>query len=221
MLVRRDDSSTAYWYSVVVDDISQPPEGLGSRDRILWAAAKLLGEGPGVASSVRRVAARAGLSTGSLRHHFPTQRALMDAVLPLVFDLALSEKNIDDATIPAGDRLVAALQRLLAPQGADSQPREGWLLAVDRYIRPEVTNAVREEYLAIDRVQHRRIEYYLSVLREEGSLADGDDTRRARFLMAVVNGLSIAQVFPADDSRLQSEIDVLRTAVDYVLGVQA
>ena len=200
------------------DKMSEIPAGLNSRDRILWAAATLLGEGPGAAMSVRAVAARAEVSTGSLRHHFPTQRALMDAVLPMVYDLVYSSESIHDSTIPARDRLVAALQNILAPQTSDSNPREDWLLAVDRYMRSEPTEAVRQEYLAIDSELHRRVDFCLTVLRDEGSLPEGDNARRARFLLTVVNGLSIGQALPADDSRLQTEIDVLYTAVDYVLG---
>ena len=201
--------------------MNEIPAGLGSRDRILWAAATMLGEGEGAVMSVRAVAARAEVSTGSLRHHFPTQRALMDAVLPMVYDLVYSHESIRDSTIPARDRLVAALQQILAPQIADTHPREDWLQAVDRYMRSEPTEAVRQEYLAVERELHRRVEFCLTVLRDEGALADGDNARRARFLIAVVNGLSIGQALPAEDSRLQTEIEVLYTAVDYVLESRA
>jgi len=197
--------------------MNEIPTGLNSRDRILWAAATMLGEGPGAAMSVRGVAARAEVSTGSLRHHFPTQRALMDAVLPMVYDLAYSDESIHDTTIPPRDRLVAVLQQLLAPKTVDSHPREDWLLAVDRYMKSEPSEDVRQEYLAIERELHRRVEFCLSVLRDEGALVAGDNSRRARFLIAVINGLSIAQALPAEDSRLQTEIEVLYTAVDYVL----
>ncbi|MDA3650065.1 TetR/AcrR family transcriptional regulator [Saccharopolyspora indica] len=195
----------------------QPPEGLSSRERILWAAAKMLGEKPGAALSVRAVAARADVSTGSLRHHFPTQRALMDAVLAVVYDMVLPQESIHDSSIPAADRLIACLQRLLAPEGAKTSPREAWILAFDRYIRPEPTPEVREEALALEREMLRRIEYCLSVLQNEGAIEAGDNTRRAKFLMTVVSGLSIAQALPAESSRLQDEHDALRTAVDSIV----
>lgn len=43
----------------------------GTRDKILIAAATMLGENPTARLSVRAVAARAQVSTGSLRHFFP------------------------------------------------------------------------------------------------------------------------------------------------------
>lgn len=194
-----------------------PPEGLGSRDRILWAAATMLGEGPGAILSVRNIAARAGVSPGSLRHHFPTQRALMDTVLPLVYDMVLPEDSVHDSSLPARDRLVARLRRLLAPAGDDADPRESWRLAFERYVDAEPTEAVREEYLALEREMARRVESCLAVLQNEGALPEGDTQRRVRFLMTVVNGLSIAQALPADASLPRTQTEVLNAAADAVL----
>lgn len=193
----------------------QPPEGIGSRDRILWAAATMLGDEPGAAMSVREVAKRAGVSTGSLQHHFPTKRALMDEVMELVYDIVLPEDSMHDTSLPARDRLVSCLQRLLAPVGAD--PREAWRETFKRYIATAPSEAARAEYLAIERELRRRIEYCLNVVQDEGSLAPGDNARRARILFTLVNGLSIAQALPADDTRLSAEIDMLYAAVDWVL----
>jgi AcrR family transcriptional regulator len=197
---------------------ARPPAGLSSRDKILWAAATMLGEERATAPSVRAVAARAGVSTGSVQHHFPTQRELMDEVLVLVYDTMLPDDSVHDSSIPARDRLVASLQRLLALTVEGLDPRDAWDQAFDRYVRRAPTEAAREEYLASERELRRRIEYCLTVLQDEGSLAPGDNSRRARFLYTVVSGLSVAQAFPAETSLLQVELDVLRTAADYVLN---
>lgn len=196
----------------------QPPAGLGSRDKILWAAASMLGEQPAGVPSVRAVAARAGVSPGAVQHHFPTQRQLMDEVLVLIYDTLIPEDSIHDSSLPARDRLVATLQHLLAPNEADTDPRDAWGQVFDRYVRSAPTDAVRDEYLAIERQVCRRIEYCLTVLQEEGSLTPGDNSRRARFLYTVVSGLSIAQALPAESTRLTTEIEVLRASADYVLG---
>jgi len=197
-----------------------PPAGLSSRDKILWAAATMLGGKSATTPSVRAVAARAGVSTGSVQHHFPTQRELMDEVLILVYDTMLPDDSLHDSSIPARERLVASLQRLLALEVRDLGSRGVWIQAFDRYVRSEPTEAAREEYLARERELRRRIEYSLAVLQGEGALAPGDNERRARFLNTVASGLSIAQVFPAVSSLLATELEVLRTAVDYVLNEQ-
>lgn len=199
---------------------ARPPEGLSSRDKILWAAATMLGEEPATTPSVRAVAARAGVSTGSVQHHFPTQRELMDEVLVLIYDLVLPDDSVHDSSIPARDRLVGSLQRLLSLTVEGLDPRDAWGQAFDRYVRPAPTDAAREEYLASERELRRRIEYCLTVLQGEGALAPGDNSRRARFLHTVVSGLSIAQAFPAETSPLATELEVLRAAADYVLNEQ-
>jgi hypothetical protein len=73
-------------------------------------------------------------------------------------------------------------------------------------------------YLAIEREARRRVEYWLTVLRNEGALADGDNSRRAGFLVTVLNGLSIARALPSDESILTTETETLHAAVDHVLG---
>ena len=60
--------------------MSVGPDEPGTRDKILIAAATMLGEDPTARLSVRAVATRAQVSTGSLRHFFPTQRDLIDTV---------------------------------------------------------------------------------------------------------------------------------------------
>lgn len=192
----------------------EPPEGIGSRDKILWAAATMLGEQPGTMMSVRAVAARAGVSTGSLQHHFPTKRVLMDEVMALVYDQVLTDDDIHDTSIPARDRLVSSLQRFLASVGED--PRAAWRLTFERYGSGEPE--ANAEYIAIERELRRRIEYCLKVVQDEGALPPGDNTRRARLLFTVVNGLSIAQALPAEDSRLAAETEVLHAIVDSVLA---
>ena len=70
--------------------MTQDHRHTGSRERVLAAAAAMLAEDVTATLSVRAVAARAEVSTGSLRFHFPTQRALQDAVLARSAQYAMS-----------------------------------------------------------------------------------------------------------------------------------
>lgn len=177
----------------------------------------MLSEGAGAALSVRAVAERAGVSTGSLRHHFPTQRALMDAMLKVIFDLVLPEAGFRDTAIPPRDRLLGCVQGLLVPPDSTRGAREAWLTVHERYIASEPTQAMRAEYQAMQREVVRRVEGCLNVLVEEGALPAGDTTRRARFLLTLANGVSIEQVMPSEDAHIATELDMLRTGVDLVL----
>ncbi|MEU0794160.1 TetR/AcrR family transcriptional regulator [Amycolatopsis sp. NPDC005961] len=189
-----------------------------SRDKVLQAAMAMFGEDLGARLSVRAVAARAGVSTGSLRYHFPTQRALQDAVLAGIYDVVAPDDRIHDRSAPARDRLIDCLRQVLALAGVGAQARAGWSEIFKTYIEPEPTDESRAAYLAIEREAHRRVEYWLTVLRDEGALADGDNGRRARFLVTVLNGLSIARALPSEESLLATETETLHAAVDHVLN---
>jgi AcrR family transcriptional regulator len=168
--------------------------------------------------SVRAVAARAGVSTGSLRFHFPTQRALQDTVFATIYDQVFSDDPIHDRSRPARDRLVDCLRQVLAPASVGEKAREAWSKAYQTFIAPDPTEEVRAAYLAMEREGWRRVEYWLTVLADEGALPKEDHARRVRFLLTVLNGLSIERALPAEESILKSETDTLYTAVDCVLN---
>ncbi|MET8995978.1 hypothetical protein [Amycolatopsis sp. NPDC004169] len=107
---------------------------------------------------------------------------------------------------------------MLALAGVGAQARASWSEIFKSYIEPEPTDESRAAYLAIEREGQRRVEYWLTVLRDEGALADGDNGRRARFLMTVLNGLSIARALPSDESILATETETLHAAVDHVFN---
>ncbi|MFF5173279.1 TetR/AcrR family transcriptional regulator [Micromonospora sp. NPDC000089] len=190
----------------------------GSRERILAAAAAMIAEDLTTRLSVRAVAARAGVSTGSLRFHFPTQRALQDAVLARIYDHMVPEDPIHDRSLPARDRLVSCLRQVLAPTGVGEQARAAWGAAYRTFIAPEPTEDVRAAYRAVERQGWRRIEYWLTVLTDEGALPREDHARQVRFLLTVLQGLSIDRALPAEDSILKSETETLYLAADCVLN---
>ncbi|MEV1143388.1 TetR/AcrR family transcriptional regulator [Micromonospora sp. NPDC049799] len=200
--------------------MTQDDRSTGSRERILAAAAAMVAEDVTARLSVRAVAARAGVSTGSLRFHFPTQRALQEAVLARIYEHVFPDDPIRDRSLPARDRLVNCLRQVLAPAGVGKQAREAWGKAYEMFIAPEPTEQVRAAYLAMEREGWRRIEYWLTVLADEGALPREDHARRVRFLLTVLNGLSIERALPAEESILRSETETLYTAVDCVLNAR-
>ncbi|PDP84967.1 TetR family transcriptional regulator [Glycomyces fuscus] len=188
-----------------------------SRERILVAAATMLGEDPTARLSVRAVAARAGVSTGSLRHHFPTQHALQEAVLAGIYETVFPGDPIHDTALPARDRLVACLRQILAPAGTGKEARRVWATLYETYLACEPTEEARQAYLALERQMQHRVEYWLSVLGEEGELPRGDNSRRAKFLLTVVNGLMLERALPGAEDLLASETATLFAAADSVL----
>ncbi|OZC56276.1 TetR family transcriptional regulator [Rhodococcus sp. RS1C4] len=192
-------------------------EVLDTRAKIIIAACEMIGEDQASTLSVRSVAARAGVSMGSLRHHFPTQRALRDAVLETIYDVVTTDDQvIHDETVPARDRLVQCLRLILSPLVGD-KAREAWLNFMASFVEPEPTDRLRASYAAITDEGRRRVEHWLGVLDKEGARADGDLAQQATFLNTVVTGLSLDRAMPIDHSVLHTETATLYFAVDAVL----
>ena len=88
-----------------MDDEQQLP----TRERILAAGAAIIAdEGVTAHLSVRAVAARAGVSTGSLRHHFPTQQQLRDELMRRIYEWLVPADSIEDTSIPPRERLLCS-----------------------------------------------------------------------------------------------------------------
>lgn len=78
---------------------SQAERSTESRERLLAAAILLLRNGGYSAASVKAIAAEAGMSLGSLQHHFPTKAKLMTAVVERLAEKRLAAYQSDDKGI--------------------------------------------------------------------------------------------------------------------------
>ncbi len=150
-------------------DSSEP----GTRSKILIAAATMLGENPTARLSVRAVAARAQVSTGSLRHFFPTQRALVETVVAAMYDLEIPDDPINDRSLSPEDRLLGCMRLLLAHVGVGDQARERWGTLYEAYVATAPSEDEAATFLALDRMGRHRIEQWLTTLVDEGVIPGG------------------------------------------------
>ncbi|PPF78447.1 TetR/AcrR family transcriptional regulator [Pseudoclavibacter sp. Z016] len=196
--------------------MTEVPKEPGTRDKILIAAATMLGENPTARLSVRAVAARAQVSTGSLRHFFPTQRDLIDTVVAGLYDLDIPDDPITDRSMSPADRLMACLRLILAQVGVGDRAREQWGALYDAYVASPPSEDEAATYFALERMGRHRIERWLTTLIEEGAVPAGEVERRARFLATVLSGLMTDRALPAEAVQTEAETDTLRLAVHAV-----
>lgn len=192
---------------------SSEPSQPGTRDKILIAAATMLGENPTARLSVRAVAARAQVSTGSLRHFFPTQRQLIDTVVAAMYDLDLPDDPINDRDRTPTERLIACLQLILAQVGVGDRARAYWAALHEAYVASTPSEDEVATYLALERMGRHYIERWLAMLIEEGAIPAGEVEERARFLATVITGLMTERALPAEGIRVETETETLRLAV--------
>lgn len=196
-----------------MDDETTP----GTRERILIAAATMLGEDPTARLSVRAVAARAQVSTGSLRHFFPTQRQLIDTVIALIHDVELPDDPIENRSVSAEQRLVDCLRLALSVVGVGEPARQRFAALHDAYIAAPVSDDQATTFAALDRLDRHRLERWLRVLADEGAMPSGSIETAARFLSTVLTGLLTERALPTDAARLATETQTLHRAVRAVL----
>lgn len=190
----------------------------GTRSKILIAAATMLGENPTARLSVRGVAARAQVSTGSLRHFFPTQRELIETVVAGMYDLEIPDDPIDDRSLTPEERLTACLQLLLSHVGVGERARQQWGALYEAYVATPPSEDEAATYLALERMGRHRIEQWLTTLVDEGAIAAGGIKERARFLATVTSGIATERALPSETVRVDAEKETLRLAVHAVMS---
>lgn len=201
-------------------DIDTKVKEPSTRDKILIAAAMMLGENPTARLSVRAVAARAQVSTGSLRHFFPTQRDLIETVVAGLYDIDIPDDPIGNHALTPEERLIACLQLLLAQVGVGASARKQWGALYEAYVASDPTDDEAATYLALERMGHHRIEQWLTTLINEGAIPAGETEPRARFLATVITGLMTERALPSDTVQAETEADTLRLAVRTVTSAR-
>lgn len=189
------------------------PKKPGTRDKILIAAATMLGENPTARLSVRAVATRAQVSTGSLRHFFPTQRDLIDTVVAGLYDLEIPDDPINDHTLTPTERLIACLRMMLAQVGVGDRARAQWGALYEAYVASTPADDEAATYFALERMGRHRIEQWLATLIGEGLIPAGKIEPRARFLATVLNGIVTERALPSEAARVDTETATLHLAV--------
>lgn len=191
---------------------------MNTRDRIIAAATAMMQEGA-PRLSVRAVAARADVGASTLRHHFPTQRDLINAAITATYDAAMPDERIRDTSIPPRERLRECIWRLLEPFATPADAREVWNNLLLTFATAETDPNTRAGYEVLVTQAERRVGAWLAILEDEGVLTPGDNARRSDFLLTMVDGLSIARALPPSDTRLEDEAAALGFAVDAVFDV--
>lgn len=198
-----------------MDEASKEP---GTRAKILIAAATMLGENPTARLSVRAVAARAQVSTGSLRHFFPTQRELIETVVAAMYDLEIPDDPINDHSLTAEERLIGCLQLILREVGVGERARKQWGALYEAYVATAPSEDETATYLALDRMGRHRISQWLTTLIDEGATPGGRVEERARFLATMLAGLMTERALPSDAVGVDAEMASLRLAVHAVMS---
>lgn len=139
------------------------------------------------ATSMRRIAAAAGCTTGTLTHYFPNRQAIMVAILRYVHESAATRmKTCDDKSATPRDRLMAILREAL-PISQDSY-RE-WRVWLAFWGAGNMNKALVTEHQARYQEWHRLLENVVTLVMSKQ--AGGNPKMVALHLITLVDGFGI------------------------------
>ena len=195
------------------------------REQILDAAGALVAEGGFAAASVRAVASRAGIGASTMRYWFPTQEALSAAVAQRMLSSQLDDARIDDASVPAAERLVECLDQFLpTAEGPEVGPRgpvtqaETWFALVASAVGPAVTPIGQALYAGMLDTSRARVEGWLQRLAHEGALSTAEVPVAVLALLTRIDGLVLGLVLPGSTLDLATARAILARDVEHLLA---
>ena len=182
------------------------------RERILSGAAGLLAEFGMERLSVRAVADAAGIGMGTLRHYFPNQKSLHQALIAKLVDNETEDFEIRDHRLSAADRLERCVMQFVPTSEESARLLDVWFGMYRVGLDPAGAPFARE-FLETSTVRSRdRIRAWLDILAKEGQLDPAEIRTRALELSAVIAGVCLEMVTPGSKMTLDDVTDIVRRA---------
>ncbi|MGH3022430.1 MAG: TetR/AcrR family transcriptional regulator [Gaiellaceae bacterium] len=190
-----------------------PPIDTDSRRRELGEALWRVVLRDGIeAASVRKVAAEAGLSAGSLRHVFPSQAELLVFAMQLVIDEVTRRVEAVDASGELRDVVERLLQSLLVLDLETRAVFDVWLAFVVRARVDPGLRPLRDETHAQVRGLCRRA---VETLQAGGrARADLDVSQETERLHALVDGLAMHATLDPELTTPARQVEILARHLD-------
>ena len=187
------------------------------RERILSAAAALLAKAGMERLSVRSVADAAGIGMGTLRHYFPNQKSLHDALILRLVDDETNDFRIHDTQVPPRERLEACVLQFLPAADESAHLLDVWFGMYRVGLDPQGAPFARQ-FLEVSTTRSReRLREWLGVLAAEGHLDRSAIDRLVLHLSALISGACLEMVTPGAEMTLTDAQSVLRNAVRMIV----
>ncbi|WP_342373570.1 TetR/AcrR family transcriptional regulator [Propioniciclava soli] len=182
------------------------------RERILSAAAGLLAESGMERLSVRAVADAAGIGMGTLRHYFPNQKSLHQALIAKLVDYETEDFEIHNHRLSAADGLERCMLQFVPTSEESAHLLDVWF-GMYRVGLDPAGAPFAHEFLETSTVRSReRIREWLEALAKEGHLDPSEIRTRALELSALIAGVCLELVTPGSEMTLNDANSIVRRA---------
>ncbi|WP_185993948.1 TetR/AcrR family transcriptional regulator [Streptomyces sp. NBC_01525] len=191
---------------------------MARRDEIIEAALRLAkAEGIG-ALSVRAVANAAGIGPTTLRHYFPSQAELRQAVAVACVSGSLDDLAIADDTRDPVRRLHECLLQFLPSSEQQEAALDGWFELYRLALGPEPLPAVRELLESGHRSSAQVLQRWLGTLADQGHVVPDEVDTHATRALALIDGIHLNLLIGPEPFDLQAAREALRWFAERVIA---
>lgn len=189
-------------------------------EEILAAAAQIVSEHDWEAVSVRAVAARAGIGASTLRHYFPTQRDLYDALVGRLLRSRLDDLRIRDTSVPARTRLTECVGQFLPADDGGRTEIEALVATYATAVGPTATEQGARLLEVMGQQARAQTEGWIVALLDEGAMSVRiEPSRLTTILLSLVDGLCLEMVTPGTQLSPAGAHSLLAEVVDQLVDL--
>ena len=192
---------------------------MSRRDDIISAAIRLAEQSPpGQASlSVRAVAKEAGIGASTLRHYFPTQSDLHEAIARGSMDVAVKDFSIADSSLDPAERLFECCAQFLPTHEHRDMQLELWFTMHLSALGPDRREVSRRLLEYGHDFTYACLHRWLGILADEGHIDPAEAAPSSIALFTMLDGLALHSIVTPERVTVDAALDQLRWLIAKVL----
>ena len=192
---------------------------MSRRDDIISAAIRLAEQAPPGQTnlSVRAVAKEAGIGASTLRHYFPTQADLHEAIARGSMRTAVKDFSISESGLDPVDRLFECCAQFLPSHEHRDMQLELWLTMHISALGPERRAVTRRLLEYGHDFTYECLHRWLGILATEGHIDPAEVASTSVALFTMLDGLALHSIVTPERVTVDAALDQLRWLIAKVL----
>lgn len=173
------------------------------RESILEAAASIADSVGLDAVTVRATAVKAGVGIGTLRHHFPTQKDLFDAIVVRRVDTVIDDSVVLDESAAMADRVASMIEQFIPAELDKPASLNLWFSTYSSALGPKPNTGSQRLLAAAAARSHEHMRRWLRHFAAEGFVNPRDVDDVANTIIALIVGITLESLTPGTPTTIQ------------------
>lgn len=169
------------------------------RESILEAATRIADSKGLEAVTVRATAAKAGVGIGTLRHYFPSQKDLFDAIVERRVDNIIDDSVVLDPSALLGDRISSMVQQFLPSELDDPTALSLWFSVYSSALGPNRDTGNERLLAAAAARSHEHMRRWLRQFAAEGFIEPHEVDDTSNTVIALIVGITLESLTPGTE----------------------